>query len=274
MTQWLVALIAAVLMLGMASAEDIPATESPVLQWEIQQGTWPDGETQEIRIRILGRHLQIRTEMADTPGPPLQRDENAVPIPICENFCIQPPPPPDPVEATLIVLPEVIDAGQTVTLSWGSSGATSCEASGAWSGSLALEGTRASDPLTADAVFGVTCDGPGGSSTASRSVVVVQPPPPPPPIVSKPKVMIKATPFIITAGGTSTLTWASWDAERCEGQALVLRDRAWVDAPSPFNGPRPPNGSMAVSPTETTGYRFACVNVLGTVSIATTVGVQ
>jgi hypothetical protein len=61
-----------------------------------------------------------------------------------------------------------------LTLTWSSTNATACTASGAWSGQQALSGTSVQnlDPATLE-TFTITCSGPGGITNAS---VTAQPP--------------------------------------------------------------------------------------------------
>src|SRR5262249_22893830 len=68
------------------------------------------------------------------------------------------PPPP----AAVVVLTSdatAIASGQTVTLTWSSQNATTCTASGGWSGSQALSGSVKSAVLTATTTFSLTCVG-------------------------------------------------------------------------------------------------------------------
>jgi hypothetical protein len=63
-----------------------------------------------------------------------------------------------------------VSSGSTVDLVWSSQNATSCTASGGWSGSKALSGTATSAALTSTTTFTLTCTGAGGQ--ASQSVTV------------------------------------------------------------------------------------------------------
>jgi len=66
---------------------------------------------------------------------------------------------------TLSVSPTSITAGQSATLMWSSSQATSCTASGAWSGSQATMGSQAVTPTTSGSVtYTLTCTGANGGS--------------------------------------------------------------------------------------------------------------
>ncbi|MDH3768215.1 MAG: hypothetical protein OES99_07160, partial [Gammaproteobacteria bacterium] len=63
--------------------------------------------------------------------------------------------------------------GSKVTLSWTSSGADSCLASGAWSGTRATAGADFVGPLTADSSFTLTCIADTGSVTDDITILVI-----------------------------------------------------------------------------------------------------
>jgi len=70
--------------------------------------------------------------------------------------------PPAPT-VTISVSPTAITAGQSATLTWSSTQATSCTASGAWSGSEAAMGSQAVTPTASGSVtYTLTCIGAGG----------------------------------------------------------------------------------------------------------------
>ena len=87
-----------------------------------------------------------------------------------------PPATPTPT-VTLSVSPTSITAGQSATLTWSSTQAASCTASGAWSGSEAATGSQAVTPTTSGSVtYTLTCTGTstggggyGGSGGATGS---------------------------------------------------------------------------------------------------------
>ena len=58
----------------------------------------------------------------------------------------------------------------TVTLSWSSTGADSCQASGAWSGARSLSGEQVTGAIGAPATFSLTCSNSAGSDVAMVSV--------------------------------------------------------------------------------------------------------
>ncbi|MDO8574956.1 MAG: hypothetical protein Q7R61_01635 [bacterium] len=67
--------------------------------------------------------------------------------------------------------PTTIFQGQSTTLNWSSTYATSCTASGAWSGSKAVNGSEVVVPPPPSATYTLTCTGPGGS-TGPQSVII------------------------------------------------------------------------------------------------------
>jgi hypothetical protein len=65
-----------------------------------------------------------------------------------------------------------VTSGSTVDVIWSSQNATSCTASGGWSGKKATSGTITSAPLTANTTFTLMCTGSGGTATQSVTVTV------------------------------------------------------------------------------------------------------
>ena len=65
-----------------------------------------------------------------------------------------------------------VQAGGKLTLTWSSTNADSCVASGGWSGSRATSGSETVGPLTANSTFTLSCTGAGGSHDASVAVTI------------------------------------------------------------------------------------------------------
>jgi hypothetical protein len=65
-----------------------------------------------------------------------------------------------------------VDYNSPVTLTWSTTNADSCQASGGWSGVLALTGKTTSSSLTAKQTFTITCSGRGGVASQSLTVTV------------------------------------------------------------------------------------------------------
>ena len=83
--------------------------------------------------------------------------------------------PPAPT-VTLTSSTSAVNSGDSVTLSWSSTDANSCSATGDWSGTLATSGTQKTSALTANSTFFLTCTGDGGTSDAVSVQVSLIPP--------------------------------------------------------------------------------------------------
>ena len=74
---------------------------------------------------------------------------------------------------TLSASPTSVPSGGSSNLNWSSTNASSCTASGAWSGSRSTSGTASTGALTnASNLFTLSCSGPGGSTSRSATVTV------------------------------------------------------------------------------------------------------
>ena len=73
---------------------------------------------------------------------------------------------------TFSASPTSVSSGGSATLSWSSTNATSCLASGGWSGTKDVSGYQHVSNLTATTTFTLTCSGAGGSATKSATVTV------------------------------------------------------------------------------------------------------
>ncbi len=123
---------------------------------------------------------------------------------------------PPGTAVTLTANPAAVAAGSSSTLSWSSTNATSCVASGGWSGPKATSGTEASAPVAATTSFTLTCTGPSGSVSQTATVTVATP---------APTVSLSANPTAMPSGSASTLTWGSTDASSCSASGALDRTR-------------------------------------------------
>jgi hypothetical protein len=73
---------------------------------------------------------------------------------------------------TLSASPAGIVSGGASTLIWSSSNASSCTASGGWSGSKATSGTQSTGALSATTGYTLSCTGAGGTGSQSATVTV------------------------------------------------------------------------------------------------------
>lgn len=90
--------------------------------------------------------------------------------PLSVSFELITPPPTVDIKANNSDGPITIDYNTSATLSWTSTNATSCSASGNWSGSKATSGSENTGNLISSKTYTITCTGLGG--TASDSVTI------------------------------------------------------------------------------------------------------
>ena len=94
--------------------------------------------------------------------------------PINVSSCYTPYYPPPTVDIKVNGKDDYITvtSGTSVTLTWSSSNANSCQASGDWFGIKAISGSEIISNITSSKVFTITCTGPGGSAVDSVTVNV------------------------------------------------------------------------------------------------------
>ena len=149
---------------------------------------------------------------------------------------------------TLTANPASITAGASSTLTWSSTNATTCAASGGWTGSQPTSGTAKETPSAAGtATYTLTCTGSGGSANASATVTVTAP--------VAPTAMISVNPTSIALGSSATLTWSSTDATSCTASG------AW-------SGTEATSGTQSVTPgaAGTDSYEITCTGAGGSAS--------
>lgn len=143
--------------------------------------------------------------------------------------------------------PGSIQVGQSSTLSWLSTHADSCVIEPAI-GTVDVNGSISVSP-TETTTYTTTAMGLGGISADSVTVTVAYPP----------TVSINANPEILVPGQPSTLSWSSTNAD------TVVIDQGI--------GSVPVNGTMSVSPGETTTYTINATGPGGTATASVTVTV-
>ncbi len=114
---------------------------------------------------------------------------------------------PSAPTATLSAAPATVNSGESSTLTWSSSNATACTASGGWSGAVAASGTQSTGILTASTTYTLVCTGAGGTSTPTSTAVTVSAP--------LPTVTLTASPTTVNSGAETTLSWNSTNATSC-----------------------------------------------------------
>jgi hypothetical protein len=164
--------------------------------------------------------------------------------------------PPVPT-VTLTASPTSVVQGSASNLSWSSTNADTCSASGAWSGLKGPSGNQSTGALSQTSTFSLSCSGPGGSASQSRTVTVTAP---------APTLTLSASPTVVPADGSTTLTWSGANVTECT-------------ASDGWSGSRSASGSEVISGlTQDTTYTLSCSGSGGTiersaaVSIADTAG--
>jgi hypothetical protein len=147
------------------------------------------------------------------------------------------PPVPSPT-VSVSVSPSSVAYNGSTTLTWSASNASSCNASGGWSGSKSTSGSQTLSGLTVDRTYTLNCTGTGGSASDSASVAVAPPP--------RPTVSLTASPSSVAYDGSSTLSWSTSDATSCS-------------ASGDWSGSRSTSGSQAVGNlTSNKTYTLSC----------------
>lgn len=155
----------------------------------------------------------------------------------CGGSGDKPPPGANPT-VSLTANPPSVTAGETSTLTWSSTNATTCTASQGWTGTKAVSGTEQVGPLTVTTTYALNCTGPSGSTAQSVTVTVVPP--------AQPTITLTASPSSLLPGESSTLTWTSTSATECTAS------QGWT-------GDRSTSGSEQVGPlATTTSFTLEC----------------
>lgn len=147
-----------------------------------------------------------------------------------------------------------ITDAQDSTLTWDSTNATHCLASGSWSGSKSLDGNQVVSP-NATSTYTLACGNSSGTSTKSVTINVT---PTSTPVA--PTLNFVADPLSILSGSSTSLTWSSANTNFC------LASNAWT-------GSKSLSGSLSVSPSATSTYTLACGGLAGTTTQSVTVDV-
>jgi hypothetical protein len=160
-----------------------------------------------------------------------------------------------PAVPTLTLGSPSVAVGSSTTLAWSAVGATSCTASGAWSGTLAASGSETVTPsYVGSQVYTLSCSNAGGPSTAASVT-----------LNATPQTIVPAAPTLtlgapsIPADTTTTLTWSSTNASSCTagGSANAVA--------SGWTGVLGSTGQNTVTPITlgTFTYTLFCTNAAG-----------
>src|SRR5690606_16676765 len=157
------------------------------------------------------------------------------------------PAPPAPT-ISFTASPTSIVSGNSSTLTWSTTNATSCTASGSWSGAKATAGSTSSGTLTTgNRTFTLTCTGPGGSVNRSVTVVVTAPP------VAALNVRVRRIP---PASGNNTPSCTATASQNRSGSSVVVNGQTRTTNSSSiaqFTGLNP-NSNYSVTVTAPSGH--------------------
>ena len=158
----------------------------------------------------------------------------------------------NPVIVSIGANPTSLTVGQSATLTWSSSNATACQASGAWSGTVAPSGTQLIAPPAAGSyTYTLSCDGVAGNQVIVATDAVTP----------MPTVSLSLAPASVLEGQPATLTWSTTNASACAAAG------AWA-------GSRGTSGSVRVTQdvAGTYTYSLTCAGAGGSASGLVTLG--
>lgn len=175
------------------------------------------------------------------------------------SFTVYPYPPAMPV-ISLSANQSSVANGQPITLTWSSSNATYCYASGDWGGTLALSGTFTTAGLTKTGIntFTLRCTNSSWQTSTGVQVSVSAPVIPPPEVVppsSTPAPVVTNSNVAVDNGGSVTL---SWNVTNTSGGCVASQD---------WSGTKPASGTQNTGPlTSNKTYVLTCTGAGGAVA--------
>lgn len=148
--------------------------------------------------------------------------------------------------------PSNVISGNPSTLTWSTTNAAACTATGGWSGGRSTSGSAGTGNLAATTGYTLACTGPGGS--ASQTVTVTVTPP-------APTITFSASPTSVASGASSTLTWSTTNATTCTASGGWIGPKATSEIVS--------TGTL----TSTTTFTLTCTGTGGSANQSATVTV-
>ncbi len=133
-------------------------------------------------------------------------------------------------------------------LRWKATDATSCIASGNWSGEQKLSGSLTTSALTSDQSYTLICTGPNGEVEETVTVEVV----------AAPEVTLELDQDVVAPGESANIRWSVTDAQSCKASG------------SPFTGDKNINGGTETLENLTKGnkaFKLACKGGGGTTTV-------
>lgn len=120
------------------------------------------------------------------------------------DVSVKPPPPTVDFYADK----ENVLYGQDTSIHWNSNGASTCKASGDWTGNQATSGFRNTGTLLADKLYVLECENSGGKTSRIVEITVDSQP-------FSPDINFSADPPLVDDGDSSSLTWSAENADLC-----------------------------------------------------------
>ncbi|MHB8710434.1 MAG: fibronectin type III domain-containing protein [Minisyncoccota bacterium] len=163
---------------------------------------------------------------------------------------------------TLSASPASVTSGSSSTLAWSSTNATSCTASGSWTGTKATSGSQTLTNLTTTGTYTLSCTGTGGTTTQSATITVT----------AAPDTTAPSTPTGLTATAISSsqinLSWSASTDPVVAGQITsgVSGYRIYRNGTQIATSPTASYSSTGLASGTTYSYTIAAVDVAGNVS--------
>ena len=153
-----------------------------------------------------------------------------------------------PPVTTLTAAPSSVALGGKSTLTWSATNdATSCTASGDWSGTKAASGSELTANLLVNKTYSLACTGPGGVSAIVTKTVSI----------AAPTVSLTASSSRVNVSDPVTLSWHATNSSVCDA--------------TPWSAKIAVDDSAVVNPQFTTSYSITCTGPGGSATKTVTV---
>lgn len=191
-----------------ASPLSIPFDGTTTLSWSSEHvmdcqasGAWSGPKPAAGSEQVTG--LSSDSEFILTCTGPRREVSDSVRVDVYEQGIIVP-------LVELNATPARVSYDGSTVITWNSSNADICRASGDWSGSKNRSGSETVRQLKSDSRFIMTCSMAGDRGVAGVNAIDVAVEAPPQPVVT-----LTATPPRVVANGSTTLRWSSSNADSC-----------------------------------------------------------
>lgn len=160
---------------------------------------------------------------------------------------------PSPPTLSLTANPATVSVGSSFTLNWSTTNASSCSASGGWTGTMATAGSESFTAVTPGSItYTLDCAGAGGSIVRGATVTINP--------ASQATLTLAANPAAVTVGGSYTLEWVSTNVANCTASG------AWSGSKATSG-----NQTFTAASSGTATYTLNCTGSGGNISRTATV---